>query len=62
MPATTAATKERDKMIEVTFSTYSKVLNKSFVNVKEVKNMDDFRLFATALYSGNWSIISTRAI
>ena len=49
-------------MIRVTFNTYSAVLDKSFVNVKDVKTMDDFRLYATALYSSNWSIISTEQI
>jgi len=36
-------------MIKVTYSTYSKVLNKSFTNEKEVKSMSDFNLFAMSL-------------
>ena len=40
---------EQNKMITVTYKTYSKILNKEFVNTKEVKSMDDFRLFALSL-------------
>jgi hypothetical protein len=36
-------------MIKVTYTTYSKILDKSFVNVKEVKSMSDFNLFAMSL-------------
>ena len=36
-------------MITITYKTYSKLLNKSFINTKEVKSMDDFRLFALSL-------------
>jgi hypothetical protein len=52
----------RHKMIEVTYSTYSSVLNRHFIDVKTVKTMADFRLFATALFHGNWSIISEVAV
>ena len=45
----------------VTFRTYSPVLKKSFVNVKNVKTMAEFTLFARALYSGNWEIIAIEA-
>ena len=45
-------------MTTVTFRTYSPVLKKYFVNVKTVKTMADFTLYARALYSGNWEIIS----
>jgi len=40
---------EEKKMITVTYSNYSKILKKEFINEKEVKNMDDFRLFALSL-------------
>ena len=49
-------------MIEVTFSVHSAILNKSFVNIKQVKTMPDFNLYALALYSGNYSIISIKAV
>lgn len=45
-------------MLTVTFKTYSPILKQSFVNVKQVKTMADFTLYARALYSGNWEIIS----
>ncbi len=37
------------KMITVTYKVFSKILNKSFVNKKEVRNMNDFKLFALSL-------------
>jgi hypothetical protein len=45
-------------MLKVTFQVYEPCLDKTFVNVKEVKSMADFRLYAYSLWSGNWSIIS----
>lgn len=36
-------------MIEVTYTTYSKILDKRFVNTKLVKTMQDFNLFACSL-------------
>ncbi len=36
-------------MIEVTYSTFSKILNKTFINIKEVKNIEDFNAFSMAL-------------
>ena len=42
----------------ITFKVYSPILNKTFVNVKAVATMADFRLYAYSLYSGNWEIIS----
>ncbi len=33
----------------ITYKTYSKTLNKTFTNTKEVKSIDDFRLFALSL-------------
>ena len=37
------------KMISVTYKTYSEILKKSFVNVKQVKNIESFNLFAMSL-------------
>jgi len=45
-------------MLKVTYNTYSSILDKSFVDTKIVQNISDFKLFAYALFSGNWSIIS----
>jgi len=36
-------------MIEVTYKTYVEILKKEYVNIKIVKSMDDFRLFAISL-------------
>ena len=36
-------------MIEVTYSTFSKILGKTFINIKEVKSMEDFSTFSLAL-------------
>ena len=49
---------EDTKMLKVTFQVFEPCLNNTFINVKEVKSMDDFRLYAYSLWSGNWSIIS----
>ncbi len=54
--------KGNDKMLKVTFSVYSPILKKTFVNVKNVKSIEDFRLYAYSLYSGNWSIVSTENV
>ena len=45
-------------MLKITFSVYAPLLKKTFINVKTVKSMEDFRLYAYSLYSGNWAIIS----
>tara|TARA_R110000822_G_scaffold17178_4_gene57950 strand:+ start:807 stop:1178 length:372 start_codon:yes stop_codon:yes gene_type:complete len=45
-------------MLKITFKCFSPILNKTFVNVKAVKTMEDFRLYAYSLFSGNWEIIS----
>ena len=45
-------------MLTVTFTVFEPVLNKSFTNVKEVRTMDDFRLYATSLWSVRWEILS----
>jgi len=36
-------------MIEVTYTTYVEILKKSFTNIKIVKSMKDFKLFAMSL-------------
>ena len=36
-------------MITVTYTTYSKILNKTFTNTKQVNTISDFRLFAMSL-------------
>lgn len=48
------------KMIRATytFTTFSPLLKKTFTQVKEFDTEADFRLYATALYSGNWSLVS----
>ena len=46
-------------MFKVTFYVFSKVLNKSFVNVEIHKSLDDAKLRACAL---NWSIQSYEQI
>lgn len=47
-------------MIKVTYSTYSKILDKSFVNEKEVKSESDFSLFALSL-NLDYKILSIEA-
>ena len=42
-------------MFQVTFYSFSKVLNKSFINVEIHKSIDDAKLRASALH---WSIQS----
>jgi hypothetical protein len=43
-----------------TFTIYSPILNKSFTDAKKFKSEADFKLYVTALYSGNWSLISAK--
>ena len=38
-------------MFDITFKTYSKVLNKTFEQKKRFNSMDDYRLHCYALYS-----------
>ena len=45
-------------MMTITFRTYSPILKKTFTDVKDVKSMADFTLYARALFSGNWEIVS----
>ena len=41
-----------------TYSVYSPLLKKTFINYDYFRSEGDFKLFALALYSGNWSLIS----
>jgi len=45
-------------MITITYKTYSKILDKTFTNVKEVKSMSDWDLFNLALFHGQATIIT----
>jgi len=44
-------------MLKITYTCFEPCLNRTFQNVKVVSTMADFRLFAYANYSGNWSIV-----
>ena len=46
-------------MITITYSVFSKILNKEFVNTKEVKTIQDFELFALSL-NLNYQIITVK--
>tara|TARA_R100001377_G_scaffold70613_1_gene46089 strand:+ start:1062 stop:1202 length:141 start_codon:yes stop_codon:yes gene_type:complete len=46
-------------MITVTYSVFSEVLNKEFINSKEVKTIQDFELFALSL-NLNYQIITVK--
>tara|TARA_R110002074_G_scaffold258905_1_gene431425 strand:+ start:213 stop:368 length:156 start_codon:yes stop_codon:yes gene_type:complete len=45
-------------MIEVTYKTYSKLLKKHFINTKQVKSIEAFRVFNSALHHGQAEIVS----
>ena len=49
-------------MIRITYQTYSKILDKTFVNTKEVKTEADFNLFNMALHHGQAQIIKREVI
>jgi hypothetical protein len=53
-------TKQTNKkhMKKYTFSVYSPILKKEFINSEYFTSEANFRLYALALYSGNWSLIS----
>lgn len=44
--------------MKITFKIYSPILKKIFINVETFRTMEDFRLYAYSLYSGNWEIVS----
>ena len=45
-------------MIVVTYETYSKILDKTFVNVERFKSLDDWNLRNLALFHGQARTIS----
>lgn len=49
-------------MVKVTYKTYSKILNKEFINTKTVKSLDDFNLFNLALFHGQAVILETENV
>lgn len=48
--------------LAITFKTYSKILNKSFINTKEVKSMADFNLYVLALFHGQVEILEIKEL
>ena len=44
-------------MLRISYTTYSKALDKEFEDSGDFQSIEDFRLFATALFHGNWSIV-----
>lgn len=48
-------------MLVIKYKVYSKILDKEFINTKEVKTMPDFTLFANSL-NLNYKIISVEEI
>jgi hypothetical protein len=48
-------------MMTVTYRVFEKDLNRTFENTKVVQSMEDFRLFAYSMHSGNWEIVSIDA-
>ena len=53
-----AAYADETSMKKYTYSVYSPLLKKTFINSDYFRSEGDFKLFALALYSGNWSLIS----
>jgi hypothetical protein len=48
-------------MLTVTYRVFEKDLNRTFENVRTVRTMADFRLYAYSMYSGSWEIVSVSA-
>jgi len=44
--------------MKITYKTFCPTLKRTFVDTRTFRTMEDFRLFAYALFSGNWEIIS----
>ena len=42
--------------MKIRYTVYSQILDATFEHEGEFENMGAFRLYAHALYSGNWSI------
>ena len=51
-------TEREGTILNITFDVYSPILKETFRNKRTFRSMEDFRLHAYALYSGNWSIVS----
>jgi len=49
-------------MIRITYQTYSKLLDKHFEDVTDVKSMADWNLYNLALFHGKAKILKTEAI
>jgi hypothetical protein len=45
-------------MKKYTFSVYSPILEKEFINSEYFTSEANFRTYALALYSGNWQLLS----
>jgi hypothetical protein len=45
-------------MQKYTFTTYSPILKKTFTQVEWFSSMANFRLYAMALYSAGWELLS----
>tara|TARA_R110000868_G_scaffold228591_2_gene481549 strand:+ start:290 stop:433 length:144 start_codon:yes stop_codon:yes gene_type:complete len=45
-------------MTKYTFTVYSPLLKKTFINHDYFANEESFRLYAVSLYNNNWSLIS----
>ena len=43
-------------MLRITYQTYSPIIGNNTVT-DDFKSIEDFRLFAYSLFSGNWSIV-----
>lgn len=43
-------------MLRITYQTYSPIIGDNTVT-DDFKSIEDFRLFAYSLFSGNWSIV-----
>lgn len=48
--------------LSITFKTFSKILNKYFVNTETFKTMADFNLYALALFHGQIEILEIKEI
>ena len=49
-------------MVRVTYQTYSRVLDKHFEDSGVFRSMEDFRIFACALFSGNWCVLNVETV
>jgi len=49
-------------MLRITYQTFEPELGKSYTNTGTFKSMEDFRLYACALFSGRWAIADVEYI